>query len=786
LPKPAPVAPTATPPSAPPASQPTAPSTDIEAQKADIEKRRNKSRTIDSQPFQRNNATGANSNFERNSTDIKRVGLSIDKKINNGKTDNEIIQELAAQGIVAMTNTLDRFREFIADRQSGKTTQTFEEWYNETVSDIDAELAALGESTAAQPTVPTPTPAADTVTENAEQIIAQLEETESPASVLQTLEAVVQNIDDGVFLKDENQALQQGFESRQEAIDSFRKAFELYKDRSTKKPGTITLPNGLTVKVDGNTKDSTDISEETFDDALVTLEEGEVETIVAEARELLLEGVSPRTQESLQAYIAADIMKRALAQKEVGGKKSIETLPIFEEHKESLKQLAEFYRANGLPKKAAVLDKIVDQFPKLQTLVNQYMSVLTTGKVDEAMDLDENEEAVGLEKTIYSDDWAFTINSKATASADLRKFFAFVEARDNAGEVKLNELGFPEIIPFDQVYDTLKMLLANKPADLDILMDTLELYTEAFPWVRTVIDNLEKAPEKIKNEFVSDATKHHIGMKFIMWSKDKYGNYTLQRWSSNSSAIEERLRDSWGSNLMKQGSNLILVNEEGDYLFNQEVINDLVTTATEWEKNPKDVTNEELAKWLGNFGITLSDETYKDLRAGKYSNSGRKSWEGLFTASSGLVKVLKEELKSLANNPEAIADRSLLKDSAIKALSKLEALNTARTFSNSFRAGTKTIYSYGNNNYLVNRVRDLTAYDSDNKKFINQDLIDKLQKISFTRDSLWLAALTQDGETGDLMRSSLGVDYLSLEALKRQYTKSQDGRKLNKLTVDEH
>jgi hypothetical protein len=125
--------------------------TNIETQKADIERRRNKSRTIDSQPFQRNNATGANSNFERNSTDIKRVGLSIDKKINNGKTDNEIIQELAAQGIVAMTNTLDRFREFIADRQSGKTTQTFEEWYNETVSDIDAELAALGESTTTAP-----------------------------------------------------------------------------------------------------------------------------------------------------------------------------------------------------------------------------------------------------------------------------------------------------------------------------------------------------------------------------------------------------------------------------------------------------------------------------------------------------------------------------------------------------------------------------------------------------------------------------------------------------------
>jgi hypothetical protein len=650
----------------------------------------------------------------------------------------------------------------------------------------DAELAALGQPVATQPTVPTSTPVADTVTENAEQIISQMLESVAPESIIKTIEGYIQNLGDGTFLKTEADAVANGFDSKQNAVDSFNKALELYKARSTQNTGSITLPNGLTIKVDGNTKDSTDISENTFDDALATIEPDQVETIVAEARELLLEGVSPRTQESLQSYIAADIMKRALALKEVGGKKTLETLPVFEEHKESLKQLADFYRKNGFPKKAAVLDKIVDQFPKLQSLVNQYMSVLSTGRVDESMDLDENEEAVGLEKTIYSDDWAFTINSKATASADLRKFFAFVEARDANGAVMTNELGFPEIIPFDQVYDTLHMLLANKPADLDIMLDTLGLYTEAFPWLQTVIDNIENSPERIKNEFVSDMAKHHIGMKFIMWSKDQYGNYSLQRWSSNSSAMEERLRDYWGSNLLKPGSNLILVNEAGDYMYNKEVVDDIVTIASEWEKNPKDVTNEELAKWLGNFGIVLSDATYKDLRAGKYNNAGRKSWEALFNTSSGLVKVLTEELKAIANNPDKIADKTLLKDSAIKALSKLEAINTASNFSNSFRAGTKTIYSYGNNNYLVNRMRDLTSYDSDNKKFINQDLIDKLQKISFTRDSLWLAALTQDGETGELMRSSLGVDYLSLEALKRQYTKSQEDRKLNKLTVDEH
>jgi hypothetical protein len=564
------------------------------------------------------------------------------------------------------------------------------------------------------------------------------------------------------------------------------RALELFQERSKQNVNTITLANGLKVKIDNNTRDSQDISDDSFDDAMVTLEQDQIDTVVAEARELLLEGVSPRTQESLQAYIAADIMKRALAAKEVNGKKTVETGPIFEEHKKSLQELAAFYKANGFPKKAAVLERVVDQFPKLQSLVNQYMSVLSTGKVDENMDLNESEQTVGLEKTIYSDDWAFTINSKATASADLRKFFAFVEARNEEGEVMTNELGFPEIIPFDEVYDTLHMILANRPADLDMMMDTLSLYTDAFPWLQTVIDNIEKAPERLKNEFVSDMAKHHIGMKFIMWSKDREGNYTLQRWSSNASAIEERLRDSWNSNLLKPGSNLLMVDDEGEYFFNPEVADDLVTIAAEWKKDPSMVTDEALAQWLGNFGIVLADATYKDLRAGKYNNSGRKKFPALFTADSGLVTVLAKELAKVSNGKLKITEANILKDSAIKALAKLDAVNTAATFSNSFRAGTKTIYSYGNNNYLVNRMRDLTNYDSENKKFLNQDLIDKLQKISFTRHSLWLKGLTDTEELGDLMRSSLSLDYLSLEALKQQYTQSKDDRKLNKLTADEH
>jgi hypothetical protein len=57
---------------------------------------------------------------------------------------------------------------------------------------------------------------------------------------------------------------------------------------------------------------------------------------------------------------------------------------------------------------------------------------------------------------------------------------------------------------------------------------------------------------------------------------------------------------------------------------------------------------------------------------------------------------------------------------------------------------------------LVNRMRDLTAYDSETGEFVNSTLIKELQSISFTKDSLWLKDLTNEDRIGELTRSTLG------------------------------
>jgi hypothetical protein len=657
-------------------------------------------------------------------------------------------------------------------------------------TEIDAKINKAKEELAVleqQPTQEPVTPEAEVaeaagksqIELNAEEILTALGVTE------EQINTVLDNILEGAI--PEQELKDAGFADKQQAIDSYQRAKELFIERASQTK-TITLPNGKKITINKNTKDAPDIGEDfsDIDDMIAPLSESEIASIRTEIDNLVIRGIDPATQRSLVHFIASDIIKQTLAAKNKGGKQTVKVGPIFEKHKDSFKQLAGFYQEAGLVNKAARLEAVVDQFDKLKDLVNQHMSLLTVGSVTEDVTMNDSEEALGLEKLVYTDDWAFTISSKATSSADLKKFFSSIQDRDENGEPVDNVLGLPEILPYDVAYDTLHEILANRPADYDHMLEVMELYKTKFPWIQSVIDDLEAAPEKIQNEFVSDMAKHHIDMQFVMWSRDMNGNYSLQKWSSNKSSTEQRIRAIWKSNLkgVATQSNLININENDEYVFDKTVVKDLITQANNWKKNPKEVTNDELANWLGQFGIVISDDTYDDLRKGLYSNKGRKTWEGLFLSDSGLVNILAKELEK--KQDLTLADAELLNDSAIKALASLEASNSLNTFSNSFQAGGKTIYSYGNNNYLVNRMRDLTAYNSETEQFVNQSLIDKLKSISFVKDSLWLNELTSDKTIGKATRNTFSLSYLSLEALKKKWSDSQDNRKLNNLTTAEH
>jgi hypothetical protein len=556
------------------------------------------------------------------------------------------------------------------------------------------------------------------------------------------------------------------------------------------KPSDTTVTNGgqnLNVANDTTSND---------EDFQLIPETGVKDAVNEAISEMTIKGVSLRQQESLIGYIGAKVIKSSIDQLQKTGKSKVSTNEIFEEVRKELEKSYQIYVDNLLPNKAGKIKAILDDFAKVKQLTIAKIELMNSGTLslkednsesevesdeittskltDDEMDMSDDASG-GLEKVLHNDDWNFTLDSKSTASANLKKFLTFLEDKED-GLTKFNELGFPEIIEFDVAYNTLHELLAGLPADYKAMEAKLEASVDKFPWIQTLIEKLDDAPEQIKNEFVSDMAKHAITMKFILWNKLPNGKYVMFSKDANSTSTQKRLLNQWNYNIT-DGNNtnsVLTVNESGDYVYNIKKAKELIDLAKEWESATPDnlPTNDELLKWLNSFGIIVSNDTLDELRAGKFKNKGTLTFQRLFTAHNGLVKVLAAQLNKYSEKTK-FDDTKILNDTVVQSLALMEANNAENVFSNSFNAGGKTIYTFSNNKYVVNRYRDLKQ---------DAQLRKDLQQVPFIKNSLWLNEL----DNNPAFNEHFGIDYLSLEALKQEYKASKDNRKLNNLSEDEH
>lgn len=558
-------------------------------------------------------------------------------------------------------------------------------------------------------------------------------------------------------------------------------------------PVKRTLSDGEIFEIKEGDVDISDNDLDEYADDLPTVSEGTENALSNALNNLQIKGLSTDHQQSLINYISSTINTESIKLKEKDPKGKLDTTPIFEQKKKALEERAEMYRNSNQPNKAAKIDLIVSQFDKVKKLTNEHIKLMTTGKVSDTEVQDESNDSEevsgGNENTTHSDDWTLTTDSKMTASVEVKQFLGFIEHKEN-GLTKVNDLGFPEVILFDEAYNTLHEILQGLPADYEQIENRLTAYTEFFPWIQTIIEKLDDAPDNVKNGFVSDMTKHAIKMRFVMWTQNPNGTYSLVDQDANSTSIQKQLVAHWSNNLKTADNprSIVTVDKDGNHVFDKEKAELIVKQAEEWKDGIKETTPdiESVIGWLKAFGIVLNPRTIKDLQDGKFRNNGKISYTGLFTQSTGLINVLSGKLKSAVDSNATLEDVKILNDSVIKSLAMMNALYESNVFSNSFNAGGKTIYSFTNNKFVVNRVRDLSATDAEGN-LVNTKLIEDLQNISFTQHSLWLKDLTsEDKALAIAFREQFGVDYLSLEALKKQFTSSKDNRKLNNLNEDEH
>lgn len=773
------------------------PTSEVEVKKADIERRREASRLgakllIDKKELVKvTNQTGTKSTKEG-------IGKIV-TFLNNTFADTYKLIEYDGKDLTLSRNGTEFKIPFTGVTLGGGSTRVYDFNINDIIdAKYDAELAALE----TQP-VSEVDPEADVIDDiSLEQKAKSL--SSNPSITIAQMEETIASFKLEV-------PPNMTPEDVEEAISVFELAIKLKKDTisTTLASGQITTSSAAENDVELSEEDQREIDElnneeddeeysipsymdkDFSEDQTEEERKEQVERIRAQRKALnqnLIVGLDPATQQSTITYLSSIIINKELAAKTKG---KLNIKKIIREELESLASGADFIERQGLVNRANVIRSLSkrSQVNKISRLVNQHLSLLSVGTVKESESSEQD--ASGLGDVIHTDEWKYTIDSKNTASAEFRKFFSAIYAVDENGPIN-NSIGLPETIPFDEIYNELHRILANKPADFKLMIDTLRIHSDNKPWLNPVIEKLEAAESKIKNEFTSDMAKHNINMSFVMWSQDKNGNYFIENWSSNSSSTEQKLKEVWRSNFKGNvtNSNLVTLNEEKDYIYNKEVSKQLIEQSNNWKNNPKGISNEDLAIWLGNFGIIIADQTYDDLRNNKFKNKGvRKNWEQLFTNSDGLVRALATELKNATmGETQSVIDTSssafILNDTVVKILATLDSVNTKIANNNSFQSGTKTIYSYGNNNALINRMRDLTSYNDDGT-FVNDELINKLKSISFSKDSIWLDDIT-DKNSMELARSQFSVGYLSLEALKRQNTKSKDNRKLNNLTAAEH
>jgi hypothetical protein len=210
-----------------------------------------------------------------------------------------------------------------------------------------------------------------------------------------------------------------------------------------------------------------------------------------------------------------------------------------------------------------------------------------------------------------------------------------------------------------------------------------------------------------------------------------------------------------------------MLNENNDYILNPLTVTSFTNQVEEWRKelvkNPKfKISYEDFSKTLGLTGISIGENTYKNLQEGLYRNKKKLTFGQLFTNSDGLMSVLANSLKRESESNILFENSKIMTDTVIKNLARIEAYNNINVFSNSFNAGNKTIYFYTNNNFLVNRRRELVEGNPE-----ENELIQKLKGLPLTENSSLLNDILEMGS------EALSVRYLSLEALKQEYTKSQ-------------
>lgn len=188
----------------------------------------------------------------------------------------------------------------------------------------------------------------------------------------------------------------------------------------------------------------------------------------------------------------------------------------------------------------------------------------------------------------------------------MRRFFGQVRNVSKDGTLITGFLGVPTYVGADTIIKQLMVTLADVPSSFDAMIAKLEKRKEGLPWMQQVIDKLKAADNQKQKSFVTVMSNTMLRMKFTMISYNrKTGNYTTKVYDTNSSGISSAIEDEWQSNFID--SDLVILDEEKNYILNNEKAQSLLSTFESWKGNDLKVLDQALIAPL--WDTTISKVT---------------------------------------------------------------------------------------------------------------------------------------------------------------------------------
>lgn len=339
---------------------------------------------------------------------------------------------------------------------------------------------------------------------------------------------------------------------------------------------------------------------------------------------------------------------------------------------------------------------------------------------------------------------------------------------------------------FDVAYNTINAMLAGTEPNFAQMISVLNEFKDE-QWISSLINKLQEAnrPESnnqsIVKEFITAMNKHYINMSFVNWINNEAG-YQMKIMDDNSNSRKRVIMNDWSMNFSR--SPIVFTDENHNQMLDKDAAVDSMELIDNLFKNKSSRTTENIIKALKSVGISLSERSVKDVLDGKFTINGKKLSSNAFFDKNHESSPLKYIYKSLSVIANSNNDLELGKETAdvfrngtVQELASLESKYSKHLYPNSFRSGSKTIFSYTNDKFIVDRMYELLrGYKTGDKdKFT---LLNELSTDIYAKNSYWLNQLKQampDSNNFDTTFSDIfEFGYLSLDALKKQRSESSD------------